>query len=520
MKKNNIVLALSLLLFIGYGCNKDLTPDPDVNNDDVDQLVLGLPPVQFEPESTAVIDSTGTEQDIEYDYTIDYYTAAAGYDEQIVLNPATDVIYPGALIKGESILDGSYVPISIGRKPVTISTSLTGADSVSVVVENPSSLASVREAINDLMNQEYDVPPANLGFTIESVYSREHLKLALQASYDNGFTEVSGSFDYSNTTIKSRFVAKFIQSYYTLDIDLPSSPSDLISEVGNSNMYGSLMPMYISTVTFGRMALFTIESEYSETEVKAFLQASYASASGNSSTDFDQLNAKSTMKVYVQGGSGKLASTAINGFSDFKNYITEGGNFSKESPGAPISYKLRYIHDNTIARVVFAASYPIRTAIPRTDNIRYDVSVRLVSMYPRTEDGDGSANEFYGNIASWVSAANPLAHWNIARSGTQLSLAEFTTHNFPNNTTTNRTYTNLTGDTEITISTNVYDADFPYFPVYDDDDYLGYATYKINLIDVIGSAPAPFMYKIDNYGQGSDFMDLVFELKLEAIRRL
>lgn len=517
-----VPFALSLLFIIGYGCKEeDPEVDPELYNEDIDALVLGLPPVQFEPESPAKVVNTETEQDQEYNYTIDYYTASAGYDDQIVLNPTTDVIYPGALIKGESILDGSYVSIGVDRKPVTISTSLTGADSVSVVVENPNSLAAVRESINDLMSQEYDVPPANLGFTIEEVYSEEHLKLTLHASYDNGFTELSGDFNYENKSIKSRFVAKFIQSYYTLDIDRPNSPSDMISEVGNNSMYGSLMPMYISTVTFGRMALFTIESELSETDVRKYLQASYASASGNSSTEFDKLNANSTMKVYVLGGSGTDAGTIINGFNDFKNYIIKGGNFSKESPGAPISYKLRYLHDNTIARVVFAASYPIRTAIPRTDNIRYDVSVRLVSMTPSTEDGDGSANEFYGSISSWIAGTETYNyHWNVARSGSQLSLAENSTHNFPVNTSTYTTYTNLTGDAEIMLATSIADADSPGFPFYDDDDYLGHSTYKLNLINVIGNSSAPYLYNIENYGQGSDFMDLVFEFKLEGIKRI
>ncbi|MDZ7635847.1 MAG: thiol-activated cytolysin family protein [Bacteroidales bacterium] len=107
---------------------------------------------------------------------------AAGYDEQIVLNPQTDVIYPGALVKGESILDGTYTLIPADRMPITISTSLTGSGRVSVTVDNPK-LSTIREAINNLMNQEYDVPPANMGFTVEQAYSEQQLDLSLRASY-------------------------------------------------------------------------------------------------------------------------------------------------------------------------------------------------------------------------------------------------------------------------------------------------------------------------------------------------
>lgn len=521
MKTNNIKRSTSfiriasflvILSIISFGCKEDEPPVLDNMDEEIDDFILSLPPVQFEPEQAPSVDSTKTEQDLEYNYTIDYYSVAAGYDEQIVLNPQTDVIYPGALLKGESILDGSYIPINAVRKPITISTSLQGADSVSVVVEDPK-LSTWREAANSLMKQDYDVPPANLGFTVESVYSKEHLALTLRASYDSGLGSVNGGFDYSNTKIKSRLVAKFIQNYYTLDLDLPGAPSDLIEDAGNPSSYGSLMPMYVSTVTFGRLALFTIESEFSDTEVRAFLDASYADVSGSSSADFETLKSKSTMKVYVLGGSAGDAGFTINGFEDFKKYITEGGSFSRESPGSPISYKLRYIHDNSIARVVFAASYPIRSAVPRTDNLRFDISVRLHSMTPKFSDGDGSANEFYGAILS-VASNNPADfkyHWSVADGGTYLVIAKDTPHYFTDDIYTNRSYLDLVGDDKILISMAIKESDVSAF---DPDDDLGSGVYEIPMIDVISSLPAPYTYNISNFGQGDSFMDLAFEVKV------
>lgn len=71
--------------------------------------------------------------------------------------------------------------------------------------------------------------------------------------------------------LKTRLVARFIQNYYTLDMDMPSSPADLFDGEVNATLFGTHMPMYVSSVTYGRMALFTIESELEETEVKAFL---------------------------------------------------------------------------------------------------------------------------------------------------------------------------------------------------------------------------------------------------------
>ena len=75
---------------------------------------------EMPPEKTPEVKSTKDETTSEFIYHYDYYEAAAGYDEQIVLNPQTDVIYPGALVKGESILDGTYTLIPAKRSPITI----------------------------------------------------------------------------------------------------------------------------------------------------------------------------------------------------------------------------------------------------------------------------------------------------------------------------------------------------------------------------------------------------------------
>lgn len=152
--------------------------------------------------SEPVVESTQKDTTEEYYCHIDYYQAAAGYDEQMVLNPQTDVIYPGALIKGESILDGTYTLISAKRKPITISTSLLGGANTSIEVPDPK-LSTIREAVNSLMKQEYDVPYANLSFTIEQANSEQQLDLALRASYKGGGVNVKGGFDFSNKKVKS-----------------------------------------------------------------------------------------------------------------------------------------------------------------------------------------------------------------------------------------------------------------------------------------------------------------------------
>lgn len=502
------MVAAFPLLF--SGCEKDKFDEASL-----DEYLKSLPSIASEMplEKAPALVGTDDETTSEYIYHYDYYEAAAGFDEQIVMNPQTDVIYPGALVKGESILDGTYTLIPAKRMPITISTSLTGSGTVSVTVDNPK-LSTIREAINNLMNQEYDVPPANMGFTIEQAYSEQQIDLSLRASYKGGVS-VKGGFDFTNKQIKTRLVAKFIQNYYTLDMDLPDRPSDLFAEDINRALIGTYMPMYVSTVTFGRMALFTIESEYSETEVRAFLSASYAGVSGSVSTAFDQLKSKSTMKVYILGGSGGDAGATINGFEDFKNYIIAGGNFSKTSPGAPISYKLRYIKDNSIGKIVFAASYPIVTAIPRTDNLVYDVTAFLERLEAHGSDAGGNL-ELYGAVYAWPQSLGEgvkVNHFPYG-SGSWLSVSESGTYHLPDNTSGRRLWTGLKQDDKIIINIRLHEVDdFP-----DVDDHYNVADFEASLSEIITMFQGQSLEKKMRVTDASDYVDFVMQYTYVARR--
>lgn len=503
------VIMLTLVLL--SRCEKDTFDEMALN-----EYLKTLPPISDEmpAEKTATITSTKFDTTAEYIYRIDYYEAAAGFDEQLVLNPQTDVIYPGALVKGESILDGTYTLIPAARKPITISTSLTGGDVASVVVEDPK-LSTVREAVNTLMKQTYDVPYANMGFTVEQAYSEQQIDLSLRASYKTGILNVKGGFDFSNTKIKTRLIAKFIQNYYTLDMDLPRQPSDLFEEDVDRALFGTLMPMYVSTVTFGRMALFTIESELEETDVRAYLSASYGGISGSVSAEFDALEEKSTMKVYILGGSGSAAGAAINGFEDFKNYIQTGGDFSKTSPGAPISYKLRYIRDNSIGNIVFAASYPIVTAIPRMDNIVYDINTILYKM--AVQEGDIGGNcELYGNIMSWPKSLGSTVqhyHWNVA-SADYIPVGNTDTYYFPEDTKTAKLWVGLGQDDAIDITIAMHEVDdFP-----DVDDHFVVGNFEVPVAEITTGVGGQYDKENLIVKDGSNSIDFTFRFKYQMRR--
>ncbi|WP_431130388.1 hypothetical protein, partial [Flagellimonas flava] len=75
--------------------------NPVVINSELASLqAFSQPPEIATPELLDEQDPTG---DVDYECVVKHYKAAPGIDEMLSLDPTTDVIYPGAMLKGESI---------------------------------------------------------------------------------------------------------------------------------------------------------------------------------------------------------------------------------------------------------------------------------------------------------------------------------------------------------------------------------------------------------------------------------
>ena len=350
-----------------------------------------------------------------------YFRHAPGFNEMLALDPTTDVIFPGAILKGESIPTGEYIPIVANRAPITLSASLTNISGSPVVEVTDPKLSTVRDGIKTLLDQEVTgATPARINFEISQVYTKEQLSLAIGANYRSAVNKVSASFDFEQSTYRNKFVLKYFQVYYTIDMDPPQRPSDLFSGVPDTGALGSTSPVYVATVTYGRMIIYTIESNYSRTEIDAAFSASFASGDGSVDAEYEEIIQQSSVKALVVGGSGSDAAQVVNGPADVYEYISEGGDYSRDSPGAPLSYKLRYLKPGTpVARVVLASEYAVREC-----EVAFPIyKVTLLSLRcSGCQDGDGSAAELFGNISGQMylggSVIDSKTFWSASRSST------------------------------------------------------------------------------------------------------
>lgn len=394
------VCVIGLGLVFSMSCSKDDAKDPNVPNpSEIADFNNQLAKLQaFSQEEEASEESLGKEDPEDnpdqesQQCVVERFKAAPGFNELLLLDPTTDVIYPGAMLKGESITTGEYIGINGGRAPITLSVSLQNIDGSSTIeIEDPK-LSTVRESINSTLQQGVSgATAAKLNYTLEEVYSEEHLDIALGANYRGKNKSISGSFDFNSSKYKNKFVLKYIQEYYTIDMDLPptDSPGSLFTSLPELN---STSPIFVSSVKYGRMVLYTIESDYEKNEINLAFAASYGDADAEAQVDHEKIISSSSINATVIGGSGADAAAVVIGPEGVYDYIINGGNYSADSPGAPLAYTLRYIKNGyPVAKVVLASEYNIRTCYEAYQ--KYGIQIYGLNC---VENGD-----LDGNVELW-----------------------------------------------------------------------------------------------------------------------
>jgi hypothetical protein len=194
---------------------------------------------------------------------------------------------------------------------------------------------------------------------------------------------------------------KFTQAYYTVDLDAPSRPSaffdpsvtldDVRARVDEGNP-----PLYVASVTYGRMVVFTFESDYSAEELNAALEFAYAGGvdvSGDVSVTYKEIISSSKITAFILGGSGGDAARTIDSYEALIDFIKDGGNYSRESPGAPIAYKLAYMKDNSPGRLSLTTDYEVTECT----RVSQRVKVTLVNLRVESAGGDSGGDlELFG----------------------------------------------------------------------------------------------------------------------------
>ncbi|MFP4443686.1 MAG: thiol-activated cytolysin family protein [Spirochaetia bacterium] len=339
---------------------------------------------------------------VTYRTTTQKYKASASYDTQILLNPSADVIYPGSVILGHTIDDGSYVEVTTGTKrEVTLSFDLTGvkdADGNPGIISGTivPTLSGYRELRNTILSQEIPKQSSIYSFEMIEIDDESELDVKLDAgvTYSGpGYkTEIKGGFDFSQSNTNSKILIKFMQTFYTVDIN--QGEGLFLFETFDLDSFGDYRPVYVSSVAYGRLAYLSIETQEDSMSIKSNLEVLFSGPTVSGEVAFEQasefISTKTQTNITVIGGT----DVAI-GLESFINMLKDD-SFSETNTGKIIAYKLRFVDDNTIANTVFNGEYTVRS----TETViggGIDVGLRVTSVNAHVVDGDSSA-EIFGSV--------------------------------------------------------------------------------------------------------------------------
>jgi thiol-activated cytolysin len=300
------------------GCSTDLGMDTAPQGDNIDAYIASLPYLPVEPAQVISGATSDPARDGDYQCVTENLQETRQYDRIVAYAANSDSLWPGALVGADSVLSGLFTQIVLPREPITISVSLENlGGSKQATVEDPS-LSSYRDALSSILTAEITgATPANLYSEIEQVHSEEQLNIALgiQASWGLGIASVKSSFNFANQEVRSRYLVRYTQTYYTVDLDAPATPSAVLdpnvtlADV-KQHMDETRPPVYVSSVTYGRMVLFTFESEYSSEEMGAALEFAYSGGydvSGQVSVTYKDIISKSKITAFILGGDAGMA---------------------------------------------------------------------------------------------------------------------------------------------------------------------------------------------------------------------
>ena len=408
-----------LLLLVLVACTGS-TP-LEQSDDPIDQLFvpLGKLPAQAPHRIAGAASAAMPDGDFQcVDTPID---EVRQFDQLLGQIDVGDVLWPGSMLRGDSVYSGRLTPIVLARAPLTFSVSLEslGGGNHAATMQAPS-LSAYRDEIGKLLSQQLSgSTPARISAEVEEISSEEQLSVALGAAVNAPLVAtVKGGFNFNDNTKRSRYMVKFFQLYYTVDVDPPALPHDFFGTGVTADQVSQFLgaenpPVYVSSIGYGRQVLFTFESDLSKTELSAALDFVYkggAEISGNVSLTHQEVLSHTHTTAFILGGdAGEAAAVSIGDYNQLVAFLGRGGNYSKDSPGAPIAYKLSYVRDHTPVQISYASKYNERVCSRVSQNLR----VVLESITVVSAGGDvGNDLEIYGTVdATGAQGPYQLANW-------------------------------------------------------------------------------------------------------------
>lgn len=312
------------------------------------------------------------------------YSLEKNFDGISILRPTNGIIWPGALVYADGdLLNGTPRPVTLDRSPMQLRINLPGMGTEGTLeIENPSdpnvqsNIDKALEWWNANAYQDGYVNPSLSDYATSVSYSSEQLGIDLGLNVEWASGSVASQLSYTTSTEKLVAMMVFKQVFYTVTMTTPKSPAEVFApDVPMSSVQAafneSKPPAYISSVSYGRIVMFRLETTNTTTSADLNAVLRYAGgvdATGTVNSEYDAILRESNITVVTIGGNAELASEAVTASgpgSLAPILVGKNAVYRRDNPGVPIGYTVQYLKDHRLAKMGYTTDYTIKSCETR-----------------------------------------------------------------------------------------------------------------------------------------------------------
>ncbi len=370
--------------------------------------------------------SKTVENGVQYDVTKTDYSITTTPEEIISFQPVNG-FWLGGVIQERGIVEGigsfTEVPIEAVKRPrLKITTDLLIPDNIETV-NNPSS-SGVQQAVSSLitkavrakiktgssitykMTENYTQEQTALALGLDAHYMGGSVKASLESSTSASRRSISATFIEKAFTVKTDFegrsgAAAFFNDQFTMD--------DARKLVDRGQVTVNNMPAYLASITYGRMLIFTMTADGSESDIRGAIQASYDAVAYGAKVSAKYSN-------LLKSGSTTITVTSVGGPAEATSGLIKSGKlsdfFDKSAPltsMVPISYTVNTLRENRLASMARTTTYTATTYNANNTVFNYKITMYWKIVDPDDGIADNTV-ECFGELR-----LNGERRWSISR---------------------------------------------------------------------------------------------------------
>ncbi len=340
------------------------------------------------------------------------YKLTTGYNEIALFNPTADILYPGCVLKGNTIANGTYAAITDAQTgPVTFSLGLAP--------ENKQDISRCTQTYPNIRMSDYQKAMAewaNMTFRdcsnvlIEDIHKVDNDK---EFAFKFGFgvkspiVDVASNLGLDFNKRKHHLIARIIQKGPSVTVDFPRSGTLL--ESVPKDLLDDYQPVYVSSINYGRMLFICLDTDAKETDANQALEFaikkiknSGVTIDANEEMKYKNVMSCSDMKITILGGSKQFQSLVANAdLEAVKKFLSTDVPFNQLYP---VSMQLRFVSDNSVACVQSANEITLSEQKFVKDFKRLVVKLKVTDI--EADGGKGPAINAYTVIRGTLGIKN------------------------------------------------------------------------------------------------------------------